>query len=214
MLRKGYLEQQVEGLSIALGKLLLLKKESDATVVLQEIRASGKELMGLDPATLTALSDDTLLLLCSAHGILDAGKAVVAASLLDQQAQMQWEQGHSAVAAAGWQKALVLLTEALRFEPKLRTEDFLSLTERIRAALPATPVPLLRRLFLYYDDLGQYAHAEDMLFALQEADPGAATRAESIAFYERLLKLPDEVLIAANLPRDEVLEGLESAKAG
>lgn len=213
MLRKGYLEQQIEGLTLVLRHLLMLKETTDPMAFLQEIRASGKQLLGLDPSTLTALSDDTLLLMCSSQGRFDAGKAVAAAALLDQQAQTRQEQGSPGLASIAWQKALVLLAEALAYEERLRTPEFLTMTERVRAALPGDlPPSLLRRLLTFYEEAGQYAHAEDMLYALRDAEPGEVTRAEAVAFYERLLKLPDETLEAANLPRAEVEEGLASAR--
>jgi len=51
-----------------------------------------------------------------------------------------------------------------------------------------------------------YGTAEDALYEwLDRGDADAAT--EGLAFYDRLLKKPDEELVRGNLPRSEVQEG-------
>jgi len=50
-----------------------------------------------------------------------------------------------------------------------------------------------------------YATAEDALYEwLDRGDADAVT--EGLAFYDRLLKKPDEELLRGNLPRSEVLD--------
>ena len=60
----------------------------------------------------------------------------------------------------------------------------------------------------HYERTGNFAKAEDALFAMLEAEPDNAALVEfGLAFYQRLLTQSDAALNAANLPRVEAEEG-------
>lgn len=71
-----------------------------------------------------------------------------------------------------------------------------------------------RRIFEIERERQHFPAAEDALFHAVDLtpDPGDVIRA-GIRFYERLLKLPDEVLERRELPRQEVREGFRDLKA-
>jgi len=141
MLRRGYIERQVEALSEVLHRLFGLNRENDYEAVLQEIRASGRRLTGLDTAALNKLSDASLLAMLSTRDTVDAGKALAGGVLLDEMAQLMHEQGDIAGARAAWHRSLVLLAEALRQEEQLRTREWIDRADRVRRALTETPPP-------------------------------------------------------------------------
>jgi hypothetical protein len=69
-------------------------------------------------------------------------------------------------------------------------------------------------LMLYYEHAGEFAKAEDELFAMLDAEPDNDTlKGFGITFYQRLLAQSDAALEAANLPRAEVEEGLKELQA-
>ncbi|MFN8516836.1 MAG: DUF6483 family protein [Chloroflexia bacterium] len=61
------------------------------------------------------------------------------------------------------------------------------------------------------EQAGDFARAENWLFALLDEDPGALER--GIDFYERLRHFSDEELVQGNLPRAEVVAGLAELRA-
>ena len=67
---------------------------------------------------------------------------------------------------------------------------------------------LLVGLMQHYELLGEYGRAEDMLFRLiQFEDQKRPVLELPNAFFQRLEGLPDEVLVAGNLPRAEIEAG-------
>jgi hypothetical protein len=213
--RKGYLERQIEGLAAVVAKLLRLKTDGDGANALREIQAGCKNLTGLDIDTFATLPDHTILGLLTSNDELDAGKAVVAAVLLAEQAEIHARRGSGAPAAlARRRKAFTLLAEALVARPELRREpDLRARADDLVAHLGELSGAPLHRLFRLREALGEYARAEDALFALREQKhPGIARDAG--AFYRRLLELDDDALTAGGLPRDEVEDALAQLPAG
>ena len=61
----------------------------------------------------------------------------------------------------------------------------------------------------HYERTGEFAKAEDSLYAMLDVEPRNAGLLEfGIAFYERLARQSDDVLAAGNLPRTELEAGL------
>ena len=62
----------------------------------------------------------------------------------------------------------------------------------------------------HHERTGEFAKAEDALFAMLDAEPDNERILEfGVAFYQRMLAQSDTALTAANLPRAEVEEGLK-----
>ena len=98
--------------------------------------------------------------------------------------------------------------------------DFVPTVDAFLIALHDTPLPRLNTslmLMCYYEQMGELAKAEDMLFAVIEEEPGNVELLNfGIVFYQRLLGHSDRTLVAGNLPREEVkasLAELEKRKA-
>ena len=215
MLRKGYLERQMEGLAEVIAKVLRLKESNDYGGALTEVRLACKKLSGMDIDTMIALPDETLLsLFTSGYGGQGVARCFVAAALLRAQADLHEHEGRADAARRGYEKALLLFLESLLREEDLRTDQYRAHIEGLKTKLSDSDLPatVQYRLFCYHELLGDFGHAEDALYALREADyPDAA--AEAAAFYRRLLEKPDAELIAGGLPRDEVKEGLADVEA-
>jgi hypothetical protein len=209
MLRKGYIERLVEGLVLVLTRVLDLKEKQDYAGALSLLRTAGKNLSGMDIDTLPALSDKTLLTLFAANNVLDVARSVVVARLLGEQADIYEAQGRTDAAAVSRRKALVLFTELLMQEEDLRTNEYRARVDALIAGMRERELPpaLHHRLFRYHEAVGEYARAEDALFALRESNYPDAS-AEAVSFYRRLLTKSDEALTAGGLPREEVEETL------
>lgn len=200
MLRKGYIQQQLEGLALALSKLLGLG--GDRGELLREIGLSCKELTGLEMDTLLGVSDATLLgLFSGGDKTRRAGNAFVAAQLLMEHARV--ERG---AARGALRKALMLYAEALALEPSLRTPEHVARFERLRTGLPDADKPAMvrRQLARAQEALGHFARAEDEWYGLRDSGAEHA-ESDTRAFYVRLLALTDEEIEAGGLTREEIL---------
>jgi hypothetical protein len=78
-------------------------------------------------------------------------------------------------------------------------------------ALEPTELPPRTKTMLmhHYERIGEFAKAEDALFALIEAEPDRDRVVEfGIAFYQRVFGQSEGALTAGKLPRQEVEQGL------
>ena len=109
-----------------------------------------------------------------------------------------------------------LLLEVLLHEGATALPDFVPRLEMLLAGLRGQPLPprACAAVMLQYELVGEYAKAEDALFALLESEPENPALIElGFAFYERLLRQSDAALSAGNLPRAEVEAGLSELRA-
>ncbi|MBB6052450.1 DUF6483 family protein [Armatimonas rosea] len=210
MLRKGFVQQQIEGLSQALAAIfgIELTKED----VVQRLGTSCKNLTGLDLDTLLKLDDATLLgMFSGGDRTRTAGNAFVAAQFLLQRAKAEPNQ-----ARVARRKALLLYSEALALESSLRSSEFLAEYESLLAEVEVTDrtAHILRQAARAMESLGYYDRAENYHFHLQDSHVDSAAEGAR-AFYLRLLELPDHELEAGGLPRDEIKTALaELADSG
>ena len=139
--RKGYVEQQIEGLALVLARIITGKDGGRYEAALAEAADACKKMTGLNLATLTVLPDETLLNLFRMGGGLDPARCVIAARLLGAQADVYEAQNRVVAAQASLHKALVLLLEAMRFEADLRTPAYREQVENILARLQGYVLP-------------------------------------------------------------------------
>ncbi len=139
--RKGYIEQQIEGLALVLAKILTGRDSGRYEAALADAADACKKMTGLNLTTLTMLPDETLLNLFRMGGGLDPARCVIAARLLAAQADVYEAQNRAVAAQASLHKALVLLLEALRFEESLRTEAYREQVENLLARLTDYHLP-------------------------------------------------------------------------
>ena len=138
---KGYIEQQIEQLALVLARILTGKDSGLYQAALTEAADACKQMTGLNLATLTMLPDETLLNMMRMGGGLDTGKCIIAATLLDAQAQIYEAQNRTVAAHANLHKALVLMLEALRVDESLRTEKYRAQIASIEGCLTGYVLP-------------------------------------------------------------------------
>ena len=114
-------------------------------------------------------------------------------------------------------KALHFFLAAALRDHDVKDIDLATPIEDIMHKLEEYELPLKTksRLFRYYEMIGSYARAEDVLFEMVEAEEPAGDEEieQGIAFYQRLLKKSDADLSAGNMSREEVEEGLAQLRA-
>jgi len=204
MVRKGYVERQLEGLAQMLVRLAGLP-DAGIEGTRRQLASACRELTGLDLDTLSSFADATLLS-CFASGdrARRAANAAIASRLLEARARI--DPARSAMLRS---KALLLAAEGIRLEPSLRDGDFLEHFEALRGWVVAENRPAIVRGALACADeaLGRFSAAESGWIDLEDdGDPEA--RENRIGLYLRLLELPNDSLIAGGLAREEILEML------
>lgn len=215
MVRRDYLLRVIEQLGVAWGGVLRLaglRQGGQYEETGQAIDQLSRQYLGLNAGSLRTLSADELIGLVRLGSTIGAGDAATAekllllGALLREDAELQAAQADDDGAAASGLKALqVYLTVVV--EEGVRDDRALDAIGPLRERLTAYELPLAIRdlLWRFHEGVGDFASAEDELFTLLDDDPELLP--EGLAFYERLLTLPDETLAAGNLPRDEVLAG-------
>jgi hypothetical protein len=107
-------------------------------------------------------------------------------------------------------KSLSLFIQSVCTDENLRNPTYISKIEKLIDKIGGYAIPHRIRfaLFEYFEAVGRFGKAEDMLYELiDEKYPDIIAEGES--FYLNLLQKTDRELSDGNLPRDEVVEGLE-----
>jgi hypothetical protein len=211
MVRKSIIELQIEALGQVMARIMVLKRKGDRKGVLTELHVAAQKLSGMDANAMLLLTDDSLVGLFTPSDGFEAGKGLLAASILKQEAEVLEEDGQNEMAASARRKSLRLYLEALIHEEFLRSLEFPQEAEALLEEVEekdGLTASMLRRVYRYHEAMGQFARAEDRLFELREAGFDR-WRPEAEAFFKRLLALPDERLQAGGLSREEAQEGLE-----
>jgi hypothetical protein len=143
-------------------------------------------------------------------------KTLMLTRLLTEAGEVATEKAKPDDARAYYLKALHLLLMVLAQNDVPEFPDFVPKVGMLLAALDEGELPVhsLAMLMQYHERMGEFAKAEDALFAMLESEPGERQIVDlGVAFYDRLLRQGDAALVAGNLPRDEVKEGLKELRA-
>jgi hypothetical protein len=137
-------------------------------------------------------------------------------TLLTEAGDVAAAEGREADSRECYLKALHLLLEVLSRDEVFECPEFVPKVEMLLAALRSMPLPMRTQAMLmqHFERTGEFAKAEDALFAMHDAESDNQAIVEfGIAFYQRLLAYSDETLSGAGLPRAEVEDGLKLLRA-
>lgn len=192
--------RMIEMLGAAFGRLLRLLDDLDAE---GELDDAYRRLAGIDRKTAEGMSTEALI------DLLPDDRRLALCELLAMECQRFAHKLDSDVIQYKLHRALLLLTSCQdETVAKLRAERAKELfdlcPETVTAAETATVLDFLVRG-------GAFADAEDVLFAqlhslAYPADLRTAHEA-GLALYRQLRQLPEALLSAGNLPREEVAQG-------
>ena len=218
MLREDYVMRQIRRLVEAFLHATGLPGDAGHEDTLTGIDQALQQLVGLDADTASCVSDESLIELASlgqGKGVTAAGCAL-AAALLQQAAGVHATQGDQARSYACGLKALNLTLHLRLLDDGLPLPEYAPDVGGLLAALAPYALPAETHLLLcrFYERTEDYARAEDALLDAVDADPDNQARlAMGRAFYGRLLRQTDQALMAGNLPRGEVEDGLAQLRA-
>ncbi len=198
----------IETLSIVLQKILLMKKTNNIDGAISEINLTAQKLIGLELKHFRTFSDSRIIEMMLLEKDTAPIKLYVTGVLLKEEASLSRMKKLDAESEDLNIKALSLLLESYLIDLKPVVQNHTSLIDEIIGFFKNDEIPgkIPGKIFLFYENLGLYGKAEDILFELAEVD--SSYTKTGIDFYERLLKKSDEELAKGNLPRIEVEEAL------
>jgi len=220
-MRRDYVLRMIEEFGRVLAKILGQKNQRLLREAEGTIEEEVKRLAGHDLATIAALSETELLGSLLQTGDFQAyrEKTFMLARLLIEAAELRANEVQGVGAHTPFElrlKALHLLLHTSLREDIHEWPEFVPKIDMLLESLADAPLPIHTHALLmqHYERTGQFAKAEDALFALLDLAPGnAALRELGISFYHRLLTRTGPDLEAGDLPHSEVESGLRELLA-
>ncbi len=216
MVNKDYILRMAEKFGRALAIILHLReynKHEEALIYADDLLL---QMTGLTSSFINSVSDEMLIQAISPLGMLNVDKCLWIAVLLKAEGEIYQEMENSNESYYRYLKSLGLYLLALSRDATMQDTTLYDDIEELLNKLEDYELPLSmkEKLFPYYEQIGKYDKAEDILFDLIEADTARNAFFErGRAFYKRLRAKNDADLLLGNLSRDEVEEGLAQLEA-
>ena len=211
MFQKDWLLRQLETLSALVAQLLKLRQDGEEQAAQQLIDETYRDSFGLEPQLVGLTPVEFLIDKVRSGNRIDGHRALMLATLLREDATSQTRIARDDAAQQRLVKSLAVFLACANDDTL--PPDYAGVYD-IHQVLDATdqealPPALKYDLFRFFEDTGQYAEAENVLFDLIESsDAPQALIEEGIAFYQWLQQQDDADLIGGNLPREEGDESL------
>ncbi len=213
MIRRDYILRMIEEFFGVLSKIAALKQGQLWREAAGQVDEEFKRLIGLRAQAVSGLSETELLagLIRGEPTQVVQAKTLMLTALLKEAGDVAVGQERVEESRSCYLKGLNLLLDTLARSEVSECPAFVPRVEALVLALADAALPLgtQARLMEHYERVGEFAKAEDALFAMLEAEPENARLVEfGIVFYERLRGRSDGSLQAGNLPRAELEAGL------
>jgi hypothetical protein len=213
VIRRDYILRMIEEFIQALARINALKTGQRWQEAAGAVDEEFQRLIGAGAQAVVRLTETELLarLIRGEPTQAVRDKTLLLTALLKEAGDVAARQERAEESRSCYLKGLHLLLETLAREEVFDCPDFVPRIEMFAAALRDSPLPLQTQALLmqHYERSGEFAKAEDALFAILEAEPGNAGLVEfGVSFYERLQGQSDAALAAGNLPRPELEAGL------
>lgn len=211
MINKDYILRLAERLGGLLARIIFLREANQQQEALILIDEAFRQATGLTTGLINALSEERLLGMLSAQGVLNVELCFYIAALFKAEGDVYASLDKQNESYYRHLKALNLFLELFLRGKSIDDLDLFPNIDDLVEKLEAyeLPLPTNRKLFSYNEQAGRYARAEDVLFDMLEADDVPADLiAEGVAFYHRLMAKRDDELLLGNLTRAELAEGL------
>ncbi len=217
MIRRDYLLRMIAEFLELLNRLQSLKREEDWNEAAGLINSEFERLMGTGAEAVERLSDTELLakIIQGEPTQIVRDKTLMVTALLKEAGDTAAAQGREEQSRLFFIKGLHLLLDVMSQGELSDWPDFVPKVEAFTSALGSGPVPLqtLARLMQHYERAGDFAKAEDALFAIVQMEPCAPGLLEfGTSFYERLSRHTDRALEEGNLPRPELEAGVQELR--
>jgi hypothetical protein len=215
MIRRDYIIRMIEEFVEALARIRALKGQGQHGEALILTEEEFKRITGIDSQALLKLSETELLARLIESEPLHAvrEKLFFLTTLLKEAGDIAAAEERIQESYACYLKGLHLLLGSLARSDALEQPEFVPKVELFVNAMDEMPAQTYAMLMEHYERTGQFAKAEDALYAILDGDVNNDYALNfGISFYERLLGQRDTELTEGNLPRAEVESGLQELR--
>ncbi len=214
MIRRDFLLRMIEEFAQALARIRSSKKGRRWVEACAELDAEFERLIGDSAQAVARLSEVELLARLMQDGPTHVvrDKTLMLTTLLQEAGDVAAAEGRLDESRECYLKALHLLLDVLACGEVLECPEFVPKVEMLKEALQGMALPprTLAMLMQHHERTGEFAKAENALFAILDAEPDSGEIVEfGVAFYKRTLAQSDSALVEGALPRAEVEEGLK-----
>jgi tetratricopeptide (TPR) repeat protein len=208
MVNKDYILRMAEKFGRALAIILHLREYNRYEEALITVDDWLLQTTGLTSSFINSVSDEMLVQAISPLGILNGEKCLWMAVLLKAEGEIYEDQDKTNESYYRYLKSLHLYLLAISHEAFPPDDIIYTDIQELLNKLTEYELPLAtkEKLFPYYERIGQYDKAEDMLFEVLEENSTFIEQGR--AFYARLNAKNDVNLLQGNFSREEVIEGL------
>jgi pentatricopeptide repeat protein len=213
MIRRDYILRMIEEFIQMIARLKALKNGQLWNEFSESLDDGFKRLLGDGTQAVLRLSETELLARLMHEGPtqLVREKTLMLTTLLKEAGDAAAAQDRLDESRDCYLKALHLLLGVMAESDDFECPAFVPKIEMLTVVLQGSQLPMRTYTVLmhHYERAGEFAKAEDALFAMLDAEPDNAVIAEfGLAFYQRLLNRSDHALSDGNLPRAEVEQGV------
>jgi hypothetical protein len=213
MIRRDYIIRMIEEFLQVLSRIRALKTEQVGEEARELVDRQFQQLAGAGAETVARLTETELLanLIRGEPTQAVRIKTLIFCALLKEAGDLATAKGLEDEGRSYYLKGLHLLLDALAQSEPSEHPEFVPKVEMFVAAAGSAALPLSTRarLMQHYERTGEFAKAEDALFAMIDSEPGQPELMKfGISFFERLRAQSDAALEAGNLPRRELEESL------
>jgi hypothetical protein len=217
MIRRDYLLRMIEEFAQALARIRALKSGrcwGQASGALDE---EFQRLTGAGAQVVARLPEAELLARLMQDGPthLMRDKTFILTTLLQEAGDIAAAEERTDDSQACYLKALHLLLDVLARGEVFESPEFVPKVEMLKEALHGTILPPRTHAMLmqHHERTGEFAKAENALFAMLDAEPDNGEIVEfGLSFYRRMQGQSDVALAEGALPRAEVEEGLKELR--
>lgn len=218
MIRRDFILRQIEQFVAMLAKVAGLTKNEQWPEASAVTAGEFQRLTGMDAQEVVRMSETELLawLIQGEPTHVVESKTFMLATLLKTNGDLVAGQGRLEESRQYYLKGLHLLLDTFGRNEITERPDFVPAVEAFLTGLRDAPLPTNTSVMLtrHYERTGEFAKAEDALFGMVDAGPDQVELLDfGRSFYQRLLGLGDDTLMAGNLPRAEVKAGLAELDA-
>jgi hypothetical protein len=213
MIRRDFIVRMIEEMGRALAQIRALRQGGQAEAAWQMVDEECKKFAAMGVKGILFMSETELLARVSEGQFAQTVhlRTLAVVSLLREAAEIADAEGRTEEARVIYLKALHLLLGVLSQDDPAGFPEFVPGVEAIVTALQDKPLPVETQSMLmhHYEATGQFAKAEDALYAmLEQTGNDEEVVGFGRTFYERILRRSDASLVQGNLPRSEAEQGL------
>lgn len=215
MFSEDYIIRMIRQATGVLARVIGLKTAGQYQEALRDIDQALELILGMDAGIIRLLDDENLYKILTSNEGMDLEKLGLLADLFKEEGDIQKLRGQNTESTNCYIRSLnYFLMISINSETSLPIEISQKIEELLQKLEPGDLNGMTQlNLFCHYENLGEYANAEEMLRRLAARnDSEVNVLDERRSFYKRLLEKNPQELSAGGMSQAQILNKLEELK--